>query len=177
MSEASLSDDYRNSRRTLGGRIGARDDGLWLRQVSHSASGHRRSIGSGGPPRGGRTEGADLDRRPRCQRGPDTGVALRGLWVRGCRPGSAGAGRLTCLPVSVVAYATLPLQPRALRPGVEVGNGGVFTGTLYDVRSYPSPAYAAPPGTYTVVAIFGYGMSPGPETVELRRTTTFVWEP
>jgi len=65
-----------------------------------------------------------------------------------------------------------------LEPGKTLEGGDRFTGVLYrpDSRTYPSPTYAAPPGTYTVIASFGYRVPPG-QWVDLTRRTTFIWRP
>src|SRR5262245_7581226 len=61
--------------------------------------------------------------------------------------------------------AVLPMCPCGnipLEPGQSLGGRGVFfTGTLYvaDSPTWPSPTYPAPPGTYTVIARFGYSTS------------------
>ena len=67
-----------------------------------------------------------------------------------------------------------------LRPGDVLTNGGRFTGVLYvtDSPTPPSPTYAALPGTYTVVASFGYSMSAGVGwPIGITRVATFVWKP
>ena len=67
-----------------------------------------------------------------------------------------------------------------LRPGDVLRNGGRFTGVLYvtDSPTAPSPTYAALPGTYTVVASFGYSMSAGVGwPIWILRVATFVWKP
>ena len=69
-----------------------------------------------------------------------------------------------------------PCGPVPFEPNTEVEVGGRFTGVLYDGAS-PSQAYAAPPGTYTVVARFMYRTSIEGESIQLERTATFVWDP
>jgi hypothetical protein len=65
-----------------------------------------------------------------------------------------------------------------LEPGMTLEGGGRFTGVLYqrDSPTYPSPTYAAPSGTYTVIGSFAY-QGPSGEWVQLARSTTFVWGP
>ena len=67
----------------------------------------------------------------------------------------------------------VPLEPAGTLEG-----GASFTGVLYQrgFPTYPSPTYAAPSGTYTVIATFAY-RPPSGEWVGLARRTTFVWLP
>jgi hypothetical protein len=55
----------------------------------------------------------------------------------------------------------------------------LFTGTLYvaDDPTWPTPTYAAPPGTYTVIARFGYSTSVQGDFLTLERRATFEWAP
>ena len=66
-----------------------------------------------------------------------------------------------------------PLEPAMILEG-----GDRFTGVLYQrgIPTYPSPTYAAPSGTYTVISTFAY-QPPSGQWVELARRTTFVWLP
>lgn len=78
--------------------------------------------------------------------------------------------------VPLCADGVIPLEP-----GRDLGARLDFTGTLY-VKGYPdpkwpSPTYAAPPGTYTVVARFSYATSVPGEWIPLERRVTFAWEP
>ena len=78
-------------------------------------------------------------------------------------------------------WAVLPACPDGLaplEPGGVLGGAGPFTGILYvqDSSIYPSPTYAAPPGTYTVVAGFAYSLTRGGETFPIHRRATFVWK-
>jgi len=78
--------------------------------------------------------------------------------------------------------ALLPACPEGvapLEPGAVLGSTGPFTGVLYvrDSSAVPSPTYAAPPGTYTVVAGFAYSLTRGGEAFRIERRATFVWNP
>ena len=102
-----------------------------------------------------------------------------------------GCGNGTCLTVldptgNVVALtdpkAPLPACPDGsipLAPQGVLTNGFQFTGVLYvkDSPAYPTPTYAAPPGTYTVVASFGYTKAQWGEWMQTTRTTSFTWNP
>jgi len=65
-----------------------------------------------------------------------------------------------------------------LEPAMTLERGDRFTGVLYQrgIPTYPSPTYAAPSGTYTVITTFAY-QPPSGQWVELARRTTFVWLP
>jgi hypothetical protein len=65
-----------------------------------------------------------------------------------------------------------------LEPAGTVGSRVVFSGVLYTAGpSIPAPTYSAPPGTYTVVAAFGYATRVPGEVGRLSRRTTFDWQP
>lgn len=69
-----------------------------------------------------------------------------------------------------------PIGNEPMSPGETLQSGVDFTGVLYlrDSPEYPSPTYAAPPGTYTVIARFTYLPPSGPSS-SVERRTTFVW--
>lgn len=69
--------------------------------------------------------------------------------------------------------------PIALAPGGVLENGRSFTGVLFvtDSHDYPSPTYAAPAGTYTVLARFFYSKDPTGEWIIVKRAATFTWAP
>ena len=76
-----------------------------------------------------------------------------------------------------------PDGPAALEPGGGLASGLTFNGRLYvpDSPILPTPTYAAPPGTYTVVAEFSYNtqqqwMSAG-SALGIERRATFTWPP
>jgi hypothetical protein len=77
------------------------------------------------------------------------------------------APRLAC------ADSDVPLES-----GKSLDRTDLFTGVLYErgLPTYPSPTYAAPPGTYTVIATFAYSPPTG-ERVAVERRTTFDWRP
>lgn len=64
-------------------------------------------------------------------------------------------------------------------PGQALAERLVFTGTLYKARrpTLPTPTYAAPPGTYTVIARFRYTTAMFGQWTTLERRSTFVWAP
>ena len=79
-------------------------------------------------------------------------------------------------------YPACPDGEDSLEPGGTLESRLVFDGTLYerDSRTYSSPTYAAPPGTYTVIARFWYSLASnqsqvGVEPITLERRTTFIW--
>lgn len=78
--------------------------------------------------------------------------------------------------------ASRPMCPDGFSPlerGGMLDGGNIFTGVLYEQDSpvYPTPTYQAPPGTYTVIALFGYrATGSGPEFV-LERRVSFAWQP
>jgi hypothetical protein len=76
-------------------------------------------------------------------------------------------------PVVACADGYVPLQP-----GRSVQLVFEFTGLLY-TRSYePSErTYAAPPGTYTAVASFGFADQPGMRQLVIESRVTFEWGP
>jgi len=79
--------------------------------------------------------------------------------------------------------ASLPLCPCGFIPLESRqslgGRFDFFTGTLYvaDHPTWPTPTYAAPPGTYTLIARFSYATSVPGEFLPLERRTTFTWAP
>jgi hypothetical protein len=75
-----------------------------------------------------------------------------------------------------------PLCPDAFGsfdPGGSLAEHLVFTGTLYSARrpTLPTQTYAAPPGTYTVIARFRYKTDMFGQWTSLERRTAFVWAP
>jgi len=77
------------------------------------------------------------------------------------------------------AMPACPDSQRPLEPGGSLALAIDFTGTLY-FRSYePSGerTYPAPPGTYTVVAHFGYSVAGSMEALQVERSVTFEWGP
>ena len=65
-----------------------------------------------------------------------------------------------------------------LEPAGTVGSRVVFSGVLYTASpSNPAPTHPAPPGTYTVVATFGYMARVPGEFGKVSRRTTFDWQP
>ena len=78
--------------------------------------------------------------------------------------------------------ALLPACPdgiEPLGPAETLEATARFTGVLYErgVPTVPSPTYAAPAGTYTVIARFGYQSRPSGEWRPLERRVAFVWRP
>ena len=78
--------------------------------------------------------------------------------------------------------ASRPMCPAGvapLEPSETLEARSSFIGVLYqrDSPTVPSPTYPAPPGTYTVIAAFGYASSVPGEWVSLVRRTSFVWLP
>ena len=110
------------------------------------------------------------------------------VWhCEGCDCGN-GIGVKILAPNGDEALLTDPRAPRPLcpdgpaplEPRGSVTLRIVFTGTLYvpDSPTYPSPTYAAPPGTYTVLVDFGYGTRGiFPFDYGLSRRTAFEWQP
>ena len=65
-----------------------------------------------------------------------------------------------------------------LEPAGTIESRVVFSGLLYMAGpSIPTPTYPAPPGTYTVIASFGYGTRAEAEVAHLSRKATFDWQP
>ena len=78
------------------------------------------------------------------------------------------------VPHPACADGPAPFDPTRI-----LERGFTFSGTLYVLHSptFPSPTYPAPPGTYTVIASFGYSTSATGERLPLERRTTFDWQP
>ena len=87
------------------------------------------------------------------------------------------------VPVALNPGGLLPACPDGLAPlppGGVLVSASQFTGVLYklDTGTFPPPAYAAPAGTYTVVATFTFTKSGHWDgEIGLTRTATFVWNP
>ena len=89
-------------------------------------------------------------------------------------------GRRVALDDPKAVGPACPPGMAPLEPGVTFERGSVFTGVLYeqDSQVFPTPTYPAPPGTYSVIAWFGYrtmGPWDGPD-VALERRTSFEWQ-